>query len=186
MKIGELHINLVSMRGFSKVALQKLHKLEVTTLYQLLTYYPRAYSDRTKLVSLHQALEQEQATVEVDIIDHRLIGNRYKILKILIRDKEEIMALLCALIEILSKGLARWGRYFITGKFTFSYNEIQTSSFEYEEATSEYEGKILPIYPLTEGLTQGTLRKYITKALDNYLPCSLMRTCLLGLLSAIN
>lgn len=172
MKIGELHINLVSMRGFSKVALQKLHKLEVTTLYQLLTYYPRAYSDRTKLVSLHQALEQEQATVEVDIIDHRLIGNRYKkILKILIRDKEgNNGALMCFNRNFLAKVLPVGGTYFITGKFTFSYNEIQTSSFEYEEATSEYEGKILPIYPLTEGLTQGTLRKYITKALDNYLP----------------
>ena len=151
-----------------------LKKLGVSTVKDLLLFFPRAYSDRTALVSLREAARNGSGTVKVKIIDHRLIGNRYKkFLKVLVQDSEGTFgALLCFHRNFLKNTLKQGQSFFITGKFTKNYNEIQSSSFEIEVTgeNEEFTGKIMPVYPLTEGLNQNILRRLLQDTIKDYLP----------------
>ncbi len=151
-----------------------LKKLGIFTVKDLLLFFPRAYSDRTSLVSLREAAQNGSGTVRVKVIAHRLIGNRYKkFLKVLVQDSDgNFGALLCFHRNFLKNTLKEGESFFITGKFSRNYNEIQSSSFEIEpiKENEEFCGKIMPVYPLTEGLNQNILRRLLQDTIKDYIP----------------
>ncbi len=98
-----------------------------------------------------------------------MVGKKFRqFLKVLIHDGSNFGALVCFNRNFLKNSLVIGNTFFVTGKFNFNFGEIQSSNFEFEEATEEYKGRILPIYPLTSGLNQSTLRKSIEDALKKY------------------
>ena len=169
MILDKLNFPVTTLKGIGKNISKILNSIGINNVGQLLEYFPRKYSDRTKLVSLKDALSLEFATVKVKVIEHRFIGKKYKqFLKVLIYDGERYGALLCFNRNFLEKVLKINHYYYISGKFIFNYGEIQASNFEIEEAEEEYKGKIVPIYPLTEGLSQNILRIAISDALKKF------------------
>ncbi|OHD14742.1 MAG: ATP-dependent DNA helicase RecG [Spirochaetes bacterium GWD1_27_9] len=170
MILDRLNIDVSTLKGIGKKYSKVLEKIGIKTVAELLEYFPRAFSDRTKTVTLQEATASNQvATVKVVVTDHRAIGKKYKqFLKVLIYDGKFYGSLLCFNRNFLANKLIIGNYYYITGKFIYSYNEIQCSTFETEEATDDYKGRILPIYPLTEGLTQNSLRLAIEDALKKY------------------
>ncbi len=169
MILDQLNYSVDSIKGIGGKTQQLLKRLNINSIGDLLEHFPRNFSDRTKLVTLKEAINLNSATIKIKVCDHRMLGRKYRqFLKILIFDGENYGALLC-FNRVFLKNILQIGKeYFITGKFTFNYGEIQSSNFEYEEATDEYRGKIIPIYPLTNGLTQNILRKAISDALSKY------------------
>jgi len=169
MILEKLNFPLTTLKGIGKNISKILNSIGIYNVGNLLEYFPRKYSDRTRLVTLQEALSLEYATVKVRVIDHRMVGKRYKqFLKILICDGERYGSLLCFNRDFLKNVLKINNYYYITAKFVFNFGEIQASNFEYEEAIEEYKGKIVPIYPLTEGLSQNLLRNAIADALNKF------------------
>lgn len=158
-----------TLKGIGQKNAKILSKIGIRSIAGLLEYFPKAFSDRTKTVMLNESIKMNMATVKVVITDHRMIGKRYKpFLKILIYDGKNYGALVCFNRNFLAKQLTIGTHFYITGKFAVSYGEIQCSNFDFEEATDDYKGRILPIYRLTEGLTQNILRISIEDALRKY------------------
>jgi ATP-dependent DNA helicase RecG len=109
-----------------------------------------------------------------------------KTLKIHVEDESGRAALVCFNRPFLKEKLVVGGSYRLWGKFHYKYGEIQSSVFDYERcgekgredsmeppdhgAVSSHFGHILPIYPLSAGLTQGLFRRLIRRALDQYGP----------------
>lgn len=169
MILERLNYPCDKLKGIGSKSLKILNKIGINSVANLLEYFPRTFSDRTKTLSLADAINYPQATVKVVITDYRLVGKRYNpFLKILIYDGQSYGALICFNRNYLKNVLTIGTYFYITGKFTLSYNEIHSTNFEYEEATDEYRGKILPIYRLTDGLTQNILRVSIGDALKKY------------------
>lgn len=170
MILEQLNFPITSLKGIGKKTAGILEADYVTSVGALLEYYPRAFSDRRKLQSLQQAAREGFGTVKVKVIEHRMVGkSKWKqFLKILIHDGNSFGALLCFNRNFLQDKLKEGLEFYITGKFAVAYNEIQASSFEYEEAVHEYKGRILPVYPLKTGLTQNILRHSIEDALSKY------------------
>ncbi len=169
MILDKLNFPTTCLKGIGKNISRILASIGINNVGQLLEYFPRNYSDRTRLVTLQEALSLEFATVKVMVIEHRIIGKKYKqFLKVLVYDGERYGALLCFNRNFLQNVLKINHYYYISGKFFFNYGEIQSSNFEIEEATEEYKGKIVPIYPLTEGLSQQILRRAISDALKKF------------------
>lgn len=169
MILDKLNYPVTSLKGIGNYYAKVLKKFEIHTVSDLLEYFPRAFSDRTKIVSLKNALNLDTATVKIKVVEHRMIGKKYKqFLKVLIHDGTNFGALVCFNRNFLKNSLIIGNNYFVTGRFYFNYGEIQSSNFEFEEASEEYKGRILPIYPLTSGLNQNTLRKSIEDALKKY------------------
>ncbi len=90
-------------------------------------------------------------------------------------------ALLCFGRNFLRSTLVVGKSFALYGTFSYRYGELSSSSFEAEPLERRGEAKILPIYPLTEGLSQGVVRRTVARAfaesgrhLENELPARLM------------
>ncbi|MBN2544216.1 MAG: ATP-dependent DNA helicase RecG [Spirochaetes bacterium] len=169
MILDKLEYPVSSLSGIGRNYTKLLLCINIKTVSDLLKYFPRAFSDRTTAISLKEACRLESATVKVKIIEHKFIGKSYKkILKVTIFDGSTFGALICFNRNFLQNVFKIGKSYYITGKFAFNFQEIQATNFEYEEETVNYKGKIIPIYPLSEGFNQSLFRKAIVDALEKY------------------
>lgn len=170
MILDKLNYPTSELTGIGRYYTKKLEQIGIKDVSGLLKYFPRAFSDRSTIVSLQEASILYSATVKVKIIEHKLIGSGVKkILKIIIFDGKYFGALVCFNRNFLKNILLIGKEFYITGKFFFKFNEIQSTNFEYEEVEkNSFTGKIVPIYPLSEGLTQNIFRKSIMDAIKKY------------------
>ena len=183
MFLRSLTAPLASIPGIGTSAVQKLAKLGIKSVCDLLLHYPRDWEDRVKIVPLNMFNSGKICTV-VTVFAREWIGyGRMKTLKIYVEDESAQAALLCFNRPWMDKQIVTGQRYILFGKFYCKYGGIQSSSFQIEpESSNEVNfGKILPVYPLTSGLTQAMMRRFTANALkkhkdnfDNELPSDII------------
>jgi ATP-dependent DNA helicase RecG len=184
MNIHDLTYSLTTIKGIGGKGAQLFSKTGIETVSDLVQAFPRTFSDRTSIVSLGQACRQDSATVKVTVTDHRMHGKKWRsFLKILITDGTSYGALVCFNRDFLKNKLTVGSSFYVTGRFSVKFGEIQCSSFEYESDDGDYVPRIIPVYRLTAGLTQNSVRKAVQLALARYrfdieseLPASLMKS----------
>lgn len=160
------------VKGVGPKVSKFLKKLGVQTIEDLIYFFPRGYEDRTNIkpiASLHPS-DFEIIHGEVISVNHQLTRNRFSILKAVIYDRSgSIQAVWFNqpyLVKLLRKGM----KLFVTGKVEFSSFEgvLQISVRDFEIDTG-VNPKIVPIYPLTEGIYPKKLRTIVETALRNHL-----------------
>ena len=151
--------------GVGSARNKALSRLGIHTVGELLLHIPREYEDRREIVTVAKAPTLERAVISGTVVAHDYFG-RKRILKVYVQDESGTAALLCFGRQFLSRTLVPGRRFLIAGEFSYRYGEIQTSQFEFEAATDQPRrfGRILPLYPLTEGITQIQMREYVKKA----------------------
>lgn len=181
MKIKEMEIPLTNISGVGPGLAKTFSRINVFTVADLLTYYPRDWEDRTQRRSLAEFSRGKVHTAAA-VVAHEWFGfGRMKTLKIIISDGTERGALICFNRPFLQKTLPAGSIISVTGAFSYRYGEIQSSSFEAvplakEAGTTLAEWKDMPLpdsrvfalYPLTAGLTQAQIRKTLSAALAKY------------------
>jgi len=169
MFLRELSSPVTALKGAGASAASTLARLGITNLSALLCHYPRDWEDRSRNVPLKN-WETSQVCTEVQILSHDWFGfGRMKTLKIYVEDESARACLVCFNRPFLEKQFPTGKRAKLFGQFYYKYGEIQSSSFELEPVGG-FHGAILPVYPLTAGLTQGLLRKLIRQAISLYAP----------------
>ena len=89
-----------------------------------------------------------------------------RVLKIQIADESGTAVLVCFGRNILAKTFPPGSDVLVFGSFSLRYGEIQSSSFEAEHVRGEPKPPgLLPVYPLTEGLSQRILRELVALVL---------------------
>lgn len=185
MYVREFTQDIRFLKGIGPKLSGIFKKLHITTVAQLILHFPRDYIDRTHVDSLKDVLSKERAHVIVKVIAHDYIGwGSKKTLKVYIEDKTGQAALVCFGRNYLDSVLIPGKQFFVSGSFKYQYHEIQASNFEVEpfsDADSSFKA-IIPVYPLTEGLTQGYVRKMMKSALffirdrvDDEIPIPLLK-----------
>jgi ATP-dependent DNA helicase RecG len=92
-----------------------------------------------------------------------------KTLKVYIEDESAQAALLCFNRPWLDKQLITGQKYRIFGRFYYKYGELQSASFDIEGIDSRNSfNRILPVYPLSSGITQTMIRRLVSRALEKY------------------
>jgi len=175
MFLRSLTAPLTSIRGIGPALIPKLAKLGIRNIAGLLGYYPRDWEDRSVIVPI-TGFKNAQVCTTVTVLARDWIGfGKKRTLKVYVEDESSRAALLCFNRPWLEKQLAPGERFKLWGRFSFRYGEIQSSSFEIEPLTDENdkaggvaEGRILPVYPLTAGLTQAALRRFTGSAVERY------------------
>ena len=174
------------LKGVGPVVASLFKKVGVTTIGDLLLYFPRDYSDRRDIDKIIDSLKKERVNLIVRVIAQDAIGwGRRKTLKVYVEDESGRAALVCFGRNFLAKLLVPGKWFFVSGNFSYRYGEIQSTNFEIEPLSNEGslpEMGILPIYPLTEGLNQRLVRRVVKMALEfvddgirDELPPSLIR-----------
>jgi len=170
MFVRLLNNPLNSIHGIGSSAITKLSRLGIDRISNLLSFYPRDYEDRQETVLLKDFNKNRVCSV-VKVFEKEWIGyGRMKTLKIYIEDESAQASLLCFNRPWMDKQMEIGSQYLVYGRFYYKYGEIQSSSFEMEDESSMEKsfGKILPVYPLTYGLTQTMLRRFTLNALKKY------------------
>ncbi|MDR3276737.1 MAG: ATP-dependent DNA helicase RecG [Treponema sp.] len=175
MFLRELNTGLDHLKGVRTTA-DKLHRLAlfgIIDLASLLRHYPRDWEDRCIEVPLRNFQVAQVCTV-VRILAHDWSwwGSK-KILHVFVEDETARATLVCYKGSYLGKELPVGGRFRIWGSFTYKRGEIQAGSFEYEalelgDTRKSNFGAIIPVYPLSDGLSQDLFRRFIRQALDQY------------------
>ena len=171
MFVRELGQSVSVLKGVGPQVCARLARLGIYSVADLLVCYPRDYDDRSRFVPLADFARESRVHNVVEIVSHEWFGyGRMRTLKVGIRDATTGAVLLCFNRPFLEKQLPVGSRAVVTGKFGFRYGEIQSSAFEIESlAPGAFpDAQILPVYPLTEGLAQGQLRRLMRAALSEY------------------
>ena len=181
MKLSELGIPLESLAGVGKSKASLFSRLNIFTVGDLLGTYPRDWEDRTKACTLSQYAQNcGKVHTVCKVLAHDFFGyGKMKTLKIAVTDGSANAFLIAFNRRFLQKSLPEGSIISVTGKFELRYNTLQASSFEAERLSysgelADWQGKpipgsgVLPVYPLTEGITQKIYRKIVAAALQQY------------------
>jgi ATP-dependent DNA helicase RecG len=147
-----------------------LNRLGIRTINDLLFYLPRRYDDYTQLVPLARLLPNTPATV-IGLVRHteiRVAQGGRKDFFIVVDDGSAIMNV-TFFGQFYLQSKIRMGMQLVMRGITSVYrNRLQLSNPEWEELDPEdlQLARIVPIYPLTEGLRPSKLRDTIKQALD--------------------
>ncbi|UTC51282.1 ATP-dependent DNA helicase RecG [Treponema sp. OMZ 855] len=169
MLIGEIQTPVSNLYGAGKTTVEQLNRLGISTVGDLLRLWPRAWEDRSRYNTLSEWNAFHKLNVPVTIMDQQWFGyGRMKTLKLIVCDSEGTRGeLACFNRPFLEKSFPEGTKALVYGSFSVKYGAIQSSSFDIEQYDTA-ERRILPVYPLTQGLTQTKLRKLIEQALNSY------------------
>ena len=180
MKLKDIETPVSSVSGVGPALEKLLAKVDVFTISDLLSYWPRDFEDRTRHIPLASWKSFPKVHTIAQVINHSWFGyGRMKTLRVIIDDGTAQGALICFNRPFLEKSLPVGSVIAVTGAFTLRYGELQSTAFEascidknnsidnYRDAPVPGSA-VLPVYPLTAGLTQAQIRKVMAKALKEY------------------
>ena len=171
MYLSELTELVSTLPGIGKRGAELFAGLGVGTIGELLTHVPRAYEDRLTLRTFGDAAPEGWVNTVADVVAHDFVG-RKGILKIYVRDSTGVAALMCFNRNYLETKLPPGSRVRIAGRFSHRFGDLQSSGFDFEPvdaATGRFE-RLIPLYPLTEGLTNAKVVAATASALQTYGP----------------
>lgn len=180
MILSELGAAVETLSGVGPAAAKKFASLNIFTVADLLSVFPRGYEDRTRRILLADYAKFPKVHTICKVISHQWFGaGRMRTLKIEITDGSADAWLVAFNRDFLAKTLPEGSIIAVTGKFEVKYSELQSTSFEAArisvsgnlqefENTAIPDSAVIPIYPLTEGLTQKAYRKTVAQALKQY------------------
>ncbi len=157
------------LRGVGDALALRLHALGVETTQDLLFLLPLRYEDRTRVVPLGQLLPGQRAAVEGDVLltDVAFRGRRQMLCKI--ADGSGFLTLrFFYFTGQQQRALARGVRIRCFGEARRGPQGLEMVHPEYRRVDSapRADDHLTPIYPATEGVTQGRLRALVAMALD--------------------
>ncbi len=189
MRVGDIKNPVSSISGIGPQLTKSLAKVNIFTIGDLLQYFPRDYEDRTQKVTLKEFSKHSKVHTVARVIGQQWFGyGAMRTLKIIIDDGTATAELICFNRGFLEKVLVPGTVATVTGQFFVKYNSLQSTAFEvavhhdvffpdtHDQAESNtsiseikpLETGIIPIYPLTAGLTQKSVFKAISQAIRQY------------------
>lgn len=166
------------LKGIGPKKSASLSKLNIDTIEDLLYFYPRDYEDRRELREIISLHEGDTALIKGKLIlmfRGRIPGRR-QTLKLLIQDESGAIEVIFFNAGHLVKSLKQNEEYFFYGNVNVSRGRIQMLHPEITKYEQGQKLSIVPIYPLTGGISQGEMRKWHKEALkllpelNEYLP----------------
>lgn len=176
---------LTSIKGVGPGRERQLHKLGITSVNNLLTYFPRSYEDRRKIYTVRDLLADMTGGVVglVMSVQEKRPRPRLSILEITITDNSGSLKIVL-FNQGYKKNFYKVGqRLYVYGKVDVQYGSKQMNSPQIETlgANAMPDTGIVPIYPLVDGVSQFVVRSSIRNwftahcELDEILPSSIVK-----------
>jgi ATP-dependent DNA helicase RecG len=178
---------VTALRGVGDALAQRLRALGVQTTQDLLFLLPLRYEDRTRVVPLGELRAGQRAAVEGEVLLTEVVFRGRRQMLCRIADGSGFLTLRFFYFTAQQQnGLARGARIRCFGEARRGPAGLEIVHPEYRrvdpQAPAAPEEHLTPIYPGTEGVTQGRLRMLVGLALDqtgsgdieDWLPASLL------------
>ena len=152
-----LNKDIQYIKGIGPKKAYKLNKLGIFTLKDLLYYFPRQYEDRSNVKKIMYLQNEEKATVKGIITGMTTTSPKKNVIitKINIQDETGQIKLVFFNQDHIKKAFNTGDSILVFGKVKKEFGHIELTSCEIEKLTNNPKstGKILPVYPLTYGIT---------------------------------
>ncbi|HDS1205541.1 TPA: ATP-dependent DNA helicase RecG [Shewanella algae] len=164
-------IAITELKGVAAKMAEKLYKLGINTVQDLLFHLPLRYEDRTRIYPIASLTPGSYGTIEAEIQSSQIINGRKRMLICNVRDDSGTMTLRFFNFSAAQRNAMQQG---LTIR---AYGEVRRGNHQAEIIHPDY--KILkgdeppnlsetltPIYPTTEGLKQASWMKLTEQALN--------------------
>ncbi len=148
-----------------------LEKLGIRTIEDLLLYLPRRLEDRRRFVRIGTLRGGETVCVrgEIAAVSQIRVNPRMQVVKAAIGDGTGFLYAVWFNQPWVANQLRRGEAIDLYGKVEKSYGELQMRSPVWEPAGAGMEtGRLVPIYPATEGASDRLIRSVILRNLELY------------------
>ena len=160
---------VTTLRGVGAALAEKLAKLGIHTIQDLLFHLPSRYEDRTRVQAIGALRPGERAQVEAEVQLSEVVIRRRRTLLVRVADGTGALTLRFFYFNrSQQEQLARGRRIRIYGEARRGSAGLEMIHPEYRllgEGSGEVEETLTPIYPVTEGVQQGRLRRLVDQAL---------------------
>jgi len=171
---GPLEESSQFVKGVGPARQVLLERLGIRTIEDLLAHFPRGYYDRSNLVAISKIAPGSTATFLATVLAVSLRRARKgrAILTVAVGDETGNARLVFFNQPYLEKQFKQGERIIVSGELTVYRGERQIVSPEYEVISGElsesllHTGRIVPVYPLTAGISQRMMRRIVRAALE--------------------
>lgn len=175
----DLDMNVRFVKGVGERLAKVMGKLGIFTARDLLTHYPHRHEDRTNFRRIAELKHGETATIRGTVLvadNLRTPRSQTLLTRVAVQDRSGTATLVWFNQWYLRNRFVK-----LIGRDIVAYGTAQYGPRGLEIVNPEWEevgdgtdplssNRIVPIYPLTEGLYQGTLRRIMYGLLDTALP----------------
>ena len=163
--------DLIDLKGVGPVLVSKLQKLKVHNQYDLLFLLPIRYEDKTSLHKISALVAGEKALIQGFIVLTTVVYRGRRMLISQLSDDTGIITLrFFNFSKQQARRLAKNTVVRCFGQTRKTASGLEMIHPEYQiinpENPAPLEAGLTPIYPTTEGLQQGRLRKIVRAALE--------------------
>jgi len=168
------------LNGIGPQKADLLSSIGIKTIQDLLYYFPRRYDDYSKLKPINRVSIGDELTIIATVQSASIVRQEYSNMtriEVVVSDGTDFMRLIFFrrgknVAEYYQHQFHRGAQLVISGKVTSYLGRKQMVDPEYEPLDNVHlnTNGIIPVYPLTAGLTQDTLRKAIHDVINFYAP----------------
>ena len=167
----QLDTDIRYIKGIGEARARSMGKLGIHDLAGLVSYFPRAYEDRTRISPIDRLTDGESVCVRAMVAEtptlSRIRGGQ-EIVKVRAVDETGALHITFFHSSYVRMTLKRgqfyifYGRVNVQGRLRSMVNPIFEAGYE----PSRFTGRIVPIYRLKAGLSQRTVMQCVRSALD--------------------
>ena len=152
----------------------QLAKLEVETIRDLLYHFPRRHDDYSNKVTIAAMTYGQDCTVEGKLLEVRLVLHGQPRIEAVLADETGNVRITWFGQRNAARYLKAGAKLAVSGRVDVFNGRLALESPEYETLSpgraQVHTGRLLPVYPLTAGLTAKNLRSLTWQVLQDWLP----------------
>ena len=160
-------VQYIKTVGPAKVPI--LNNLNIYTLWDLLTYFPREYEDRSNIKKIADLVDGEEVAIEAKVvaeINVNYIRKNMTVLKTVVEDNTGRCTITWFNQTYIKQQIKRGQTYRFFGKIVNEFNHVEMRTPVFDEiGKNKNIGRIMPIYPSTYRLSQNAIRQAMQNAL---------------------
>ena len=162
------------LKGADVKTSARLGRLGVTTMRDLLYLLPRHHNDFSKMAKINELVPGQEHTIVATVWEARetKLGRRLKATEAVVSDETGNMRVIWFGQPYVARTLKPNSRVSLSGKVEVYRGQPQLQSPEFElldrQESLIHTGRLVPVYPLTEGLTPRKVRGLVWQALEGW------------------
>ncbi len=170
--MAKLNDNVRYIKGIGEARAASLSKLGISTLRDLITFFPRTYEDRTQTVTIAVLADGQTVCVQ-GLVSAEPTLNRVRrgmeLVKLRVVDDSGSMDITYFNQSYVRQQLKAGQSYVFYGKVSLDGNRrsMVNPLFESADSPGIVTGRLVPIYRLTAGISQRVLISAIRQGLDD-------------------
>ncbi|MCD6471055.1 ATP-dependent DNA helicase RecG [bacterium] len=168
----ELNTPISQVGNLGRIFAKKLKRLGLETVKDLLFYYPFRYDDYSNILSISDLKSKKSGTIKGKIkliANHRTAKKKMIITEAIICDESDSIKCIWFNQPFLTKILKPGTNVYLSGRLDYDkHYGLQLLSPSYEIVRKQapiHTGRLVPIYPVTAGLSQKQIRSLIRKVI---------------------